>query len=492
MNGSVMKILFATAEVTPFSKVGGLADVAGALPKALESLGAEVKIITPGYDSISWEKYDIEPVGEYKVQVGEEEYSAEIVKTALPGSEDIEVFLVRNSHYFDRKGIYTIPASGEGYPDNDERYIFFMRAILKWLQEEEWIPDIIHCNDHHTGLLPAYLREFYSNDPKLGGIRTVYTIHNMGYQGISEPDALVKAGFPKDYAKTNEAFQFYGKFNFMKVALYYADKINTVSPTYAQEIMSSNEFGFGLEDDLRKRESDVSGILNGVDYSEWSPEKDDLIAHNYDMKNITGKAKNREELLRMNRLVAPRSTPVIGIVSRLVDQKGFDILWDAMEDLLQEDLRLIILGTGDNRYHRLLEEIKQDYPEKFAINLAYDNRMAHMIEAGSDMFLMPSKYEPCGLNQMYSLKYGTIPIVHATGGLADTIDDYDPETHQGNGFSFTNYSSEALLKTIRRGLRTFRNKAQWKFLRDNAMRCDFSWEVSAKKYLELYEEAMKK
>jgi len=482
-----MKVLFASAEVTPFSKAGGLADVAGALPKALESLNVETRIFTPGYSAIPWDDYDVEDVATLNVPIEDTSYPAEIVQTVLPGSKNVPVYFVKNAHFFDRKGIYTVSATGEGYEDNDERFIFFMRAILEWLKQDEWRPDILHSNDHHTALIPAYLKDVYG---ELSAIKSIFTIHNMGYQGIYDPDVIPKTGFPLDYHETNPAFQFWGNVNFMKVALYYAHKITTVSPTYAKEIMSSNEFGFGLEDDLKQRESDVSGILNGVDYSEWSPENDSLIPYNFDNKNIARKSKNRNELLRSNRLVAERSTPVIGMISRLVDQKGFDILWEAMEALLEKDLRLIILGTGDQRYERQLEEIRNDFPQKFAINLAYNNKMAHLIEAGSDMFLMPSKYEPCGLNQMYSLKYGTIPIVHATGGLADTIQNYDPGSHEGNGFSFTEYSSEALLETLERALLTFRNKAQWKFLRDNAMRCDFSWDVSARKYMELYESVL--
>ncbi len=481
-----MKILLASAEVTPFSKVGGLADVAGALPKALEQLGVDIRVITPGYGSINWEQYPVEDEGTYQVPVGEKSLQSGIRKTRLPETKNVPVYFVQNEHLFNREGIYTDPDSGRAYPDNDERFIFFMRAILGWLQDGDWSPDILHSNDHHTALLPAYLKELYSNHEILGAIRHLFTIHNMGYQGIYPADVLKKTGFPEEYFQTKDAFHFHGKVNFMKVALYYADKINTVSPTYAEEIMSSEEFGFGLEEVVRMRKEDVSGILNGVDYSDWSPETDDLIPSQYSMNNIPGKRKNRDELLRKNRLIAEQSTPIIGMVSRLVDQKGFDLMDDALEGLLSLDLRFIVLGTGERRYHRLLEEAKQEFSDKISVNFTYDNPLAHLIEAGSDMFLMPSKYEPCGLNQMYSLKYGTIPIVHATGGLADTIQDYDPATHKGNGFLFCEYTPEALLDTVKRAIKTFRNKAQWKFLRDNAMQCDFSWEVSARKYKELY------
>lgn len=481
-----MKILFASAEVTPFSMVGGLADVAGALPKTLEGLDVDIRVITPGYGSIDRSQYPGQIETTFDVPVGEKSFRARIRKTALPESENVPVYFVQNKQLFDRDGIYTDPDSGRAYPDNDERFIFFMRAILAWLQNNGWTPDILHSNDHHTGLLPAYITDLYSDHETIGSVRNLFTIHNMGYQGIYSADVLKKTGFPDDYARSKEAFQFHGNVNFMKVALCYADKINTVSPTYAEEIMSSEEFGFGLEVVMRMRKEDVSGILNGVDYSEWSPETDKLIPYQYSMNNISGKAKNRDELLRKNRLITEQSTPIIGMVSRLVDQKGFDLMDEALEDLLSLDLRLIVLGTGERRYHRLFEEAKQEFPDKIGVNFTYDNSLAHLIEAGSDMFLMPSKYEPCGLNQMYSLKYGTIPIVHATGGLADTIREYDPSTHKGNGFSFSEYTPEALLDAVKRAMKTFRNKAQWKFLRDNAMECDFSWEVSARKYKELY------
>lgn len=485
-----MKILLASAEIAPFSKVGGLADVAGTLPKALEQYEVDIRLITPGYGSIDWDQYEIREVATLPVRVGENTFTATIGETTLPESENIPVYFIQNKRLYGRPGVYTDPNNGKAFEDNDDRFLFFMLAILEWLKEEEWTPDILHANDHHTGLLPAYLREMYDTHPRLGSIRSLFTIHNMGYQGLYSPDVLAKTGFPDDFYETREAFRFFDRINFMKVALRYADKINTVSPTYAREIMSGEEFGFGLQDVVKQREKDVSGILNGVDYTEWSPETDSLIPYNYSMKNIIGKVKNRDELLRKNRLIAEHGTPIIGMVSRLVDQKGFDLVDDALEELLSMDLRLIVLGTGERRYHRLLEEAKQAHPDKIGINFTYDNPLAHLIESGSDMFLMPSKYEPCGLNQMYSLKYGTIPIVHATGGLADTIQDYDPSEHSGNGFSFQEYSAEALVETIKRAIKTFRNKAQWKFLRDNAMECDFSWDVSARQYLELYESLM--
>ncbi|MCF7805580.1 MAG: glycogen synthase GlgA [Candidatus Marinimicrobia bacterium] len=485
-----MKILFATAEVTPFSKVGGLADVAGALPKALENLDVETRIITPGYATIPFEDYVIKDVDSFDVPVGNESYKADLISTVLPDTDRVEVIFVRNREFFDRDGVYVDSKTGEGFPDEAERFIFFMQAILQWLERSEWMPNILHCNDHHTALLPAYLRETEFDTPELADIKSIFTIHNMGYQGIHNKSVLNKTVFPEKAYSDNGAFDWNGDVNFMKVALRYADKINTVSPTYAREIMSSEEYGFGLQDEIKKRKKDVSGILNGVDYSEWSPENDSLIPYNYSAKEISGKKKNRDELLRKNRIMAERTTPIIGMVSRLVDQKGLDLIDEALQDLLDLDIRLIVLGTGAKKYHYLFEEAKEEYPDKVAVNFAYNNPMAHLIEAGSDMFLMPSKYEPCGLNQMYSLKYGTIPIVHATGGLADTIDNFDSETKEGNGFSFDEYTSEAMMEAIERAIRTFRNKALWKFLRDNAMRCDFSWEVSAGKYIDLYESVL--
>ncbi len=484
-----MNILFATAEVIPFSKAGGLADVAGALPKALEHYNVTTRIITPGYGTIPWEQFEIREEMEFPVPVAGEEHSVQVVSTLLPESRNVQVCFLRNEHYFHRKGIYT-DSTGRGYGDNDERFILLMQGILEWIRRTGWEPDILHCNDHHTGLLPAYLRELHQDTPNLASMKPLFTIHNMGYQGLFPRAVLGKAGFPDAFADEKPAFWHDGWVNFMKVALHYADKINTVSPTYAREIMSSEEFGYGLEGVVKAREADVAGILNGVDYSEWSPQTDEFIPYNYSQNDIAGKAKNRDELLRKYRLMAERTTPVIGMISRLVEQKGFDLMDEVLDDLLARDLHLVILGTGETRYHRLLEEAKKEYPEKIGVEFAYNNPLAHLIEAGSDMFLMPSKYEPCGLNQMYSLKYGTIPIVHATGGLADTIQEFDPVSKAGNGFSFQEYTPDALLNAVDRAIDTFRNKARWKFLRDNAMRCDFSWEVSAGKYVELYEQLL--
>jgi len=486
----LMKVLFVTAEVTPFSKVGGLADVAGALPKALHHLDTDIRVISPGYGTIHWENLTTKSEAKFDVNVGDKTFTATILRTTLSEEDTVPVYFIRNEKLFDRKGIYVDPKTGEGYADDDDRYLFFMRAVLQWIEHSDWTPDILHANDHQTGLLPAFLNEGYPPESSMRKIRSVYTIHNMGYQGIYPESVLEKTGIHPNDTVQPEAFEFFGKVNFMKAALLYADKINTVSPTYAKEIMSSEEFGFGLQDILSERKKDLSGILNGVDYREWSPETDELIPYNYSRKNIEGKSENRSELLRKNRLMAERTTPVIGMVTRLVNQKGLDLIDEALEELLELDMHLIVLGTGERRYHQMFEAAKKSFPEKVGINFAYNNSMAHLIEAGSDMFLMPSKYEPCGLNQMYSLRYGTIPIVHATGGLADTIRDYNPETHQGNGFAFREYSGDALLTAVKRAITTFRNKAQWKFLRDNAMRCDYSWEVSAMEYFKLYESTL--
>jgi len=484
-----MKVLFVTAEVTPFSKVGGLADVAGALPKSLKQLDVDIRVISPAYGSIDFQELSATQETSYTVEMGGKSYETKILETNLPES-DVPVYLIDNEELYGREGVYTKSSSGEAFEDNDDRFIFIMRATMEFLKNSDWTPDIIHCNDHHTALIPAYLKEGVYEDDQFQDIKTLFTIHNMGYQGVYDPDVLPKTGFDEDKFEENDSFSFHGKVNFMKLALRYSDKINTVSPTYAKEIMSSEEFGFGLQDEVKKREEDVSGILNGVDYSEWSPETDDLIPYNFTINDISGKGNNRERLLQQNRLVAERSTPVIGMVTRLVDQKGLDLIEEALDELIQMDMRLIVLGTGERRYHQLLEGAKNESPDKIAVNFAYNNPLAHLIEAGSDMFLMPSKYEPCGLNQMYSLKYGTIPIVHATGGLADTIQDYDRKSHKGNGFSFVKYDSDAMLEAIDRAIQTFRNKAQWKFIRDNAMRADYSWGVSAEKYRRLYESTL--
>ncbi len=494
METKSLKILIASPEVVPFAKTGGLADVCGALPKALVKLGHSVKVILPKYRMVDEEKFKLSevktevpliPIGDKDVKI--------TVKSHNLISPEVEYLFMVNDEYYSREELYQDPSTGFDYEDNDERFILFVRGTLEILKAIGWQPDIIHANDWQSALISAYLKTLYADDPFFKHTKTVFSIHNLAYQGNFPKGTFEKIGVPKDLFYPTSPFEFWGKVNFMKAGISYADVINTVSETYAVEIQSSSEFGHGLEGVLRSRNVDLYGILNGIDYEVWSPEKDKLISYNYSLEDLSGKRKNKELLLKLcNLSSSTRDVPLIGVISRLADQKGFDLLAQISDKLLSLDLQTVILGTGDEKYHRLFKEISKKYPKKISINLRFDNSLAHLIEAGSDMFLMPSRYEPCGLNQLYSLKYGTVPIVRKTGGLADTIENYDPHAGGGTGFVFKNYDAVELLDTIKLALRVYEDKETWIELMKNGMKKDFSWEASAKKYVEMYQKAIQK
>jgi len=395
----------------------------------------------------------------------------------------IEFYFVDYPPYFDRDALYGTP-SGD-YPDNAERFALFSRAVLE-ASKILGVPNIFHCHDWQSALVPVLLRTQYVEDPAFREAGTVFTIHNMGYQGLFPPDILPLLMLPWDLF-TITRMEFFGNVNFLKGALVESDYVTTVSRKYSQEIQTT-EYGFGLEGVLRDRAATVTGILNGVDYDEWSPQKDKFIAAKYSPQDLSGKAKCKLDLLEAFGVSgADPRLPVIGIVSRFAAQKGFDLISQIADRLAREEMIVVALGAGDKQYEEMFQRLHKQFPQKIAVKVAYDNAIAHKIEAGSDMFLMPSKYEPCGLNQIYSLKYGTVPIVRATGGLDDTIEPWDARTGKGTGFKFTEYKGEALLLTIREALRAFRDQSSWQTLMRNGMNKDFSWNASAKEYARVYD-----
>lgn len=459
-----MKILLAASEVVPFAKTGGLADVAGALPQALEALRQEVIIAMPRYKAINDSKF--------RIQRFKDGISYSVV------GRNIRVYFIENEKYFNRDGLYG-DKTGD-YKDNLERFSYYCKKTLELLKEMNFKPDIINVHDWQTSLIPVYLKTLYANDAFYKNIKTILTIHNIGYQGLFPREEFPKLGL--DWNLFNiEGLEFYGKINILKAGIEFSDYINTVSPTYSKEIQTK-EFGFGLEGLLNKRHDSVFGILNGLDYSIWNPQDDRFIAKNYSLESIQDKYKNKEDLQRICKLPLRQDVPLFGIVSRLAEQKGFDILADAVDSICKINLQLVILGTGDIKYHLILKGMVKKYPKVISLHLKFDDPLAHKIYAGSDMFLMPSKYEPCGLGQMISLKYGTIPLVFKTGGLADTVNN-------DNGFVFERYSKDDLIKAVKQAVAVFKNKKKWAQLIDRAMRYNFSWEESAKKYLQLYEKA---
>ena len=486
-----MKVAFVSSEVVPFSKTGGLADVAGALPKFLAQLGHQVTIFTPLYSGIRKRFKPRKAKKPIAVPVGSDTVEGAIYRGKLPDSK-VKVVFIANDRYFDRDGLYG--DEGGDYPDNCSRFVFFSRGVLEAMRALKFKPDIIHSNDWQSGLIPVYCRVGYDEGEPFSAAPHVFTIHNMAYQGLFWHWDIPLTNIGWEHFNYKE-LEFYGKINFLKGGIVFADTITTVSPTYAKEIQSDEELGAGLHGVLSDRSQDVFGVLNGIDYTVWNPETDKLIPSTYSIKNLSGKAACKRELQKEAGLPPKPDVPLVGMITRLADQKGLDLIADGIDEMMADQLQFVLLGTGLEKYHVLFEQVAKRYPQKAGIFLKFDNRLAHMIEAGADMFLMPSRYEPCGLNQMFSLKYGTVPIVRETGGLADTITDAtDANVKAGtaNGFSFEPYETAALLEAIGRALDAYADKACWSKLVAVGMAQDWSWARSAREYVKLYEHTLKK
>jgi starch synthase len=471
------RILMVAPEATPFAKTGGLADVIGALPAALHAAGEKVAVVMPWYRSVRLATSPREALRDLRVLLGPHTYTANIFETVERG---VTFYLVSCPPLFDRPGLYGERSAD--YPDNHIRFGAFCRAALD-VARHLFLPDILHCHDWQSALAPIYLRYAFSGDPTFLGTRVLFTIHNLGYQGLFPPEALLDLGIGHDIF-TPGILEFFGRVNLLEGGLYFSDFINTVSRGYAREIQTP-DLGFGLDGFLRARANRLSGIVNGVDYSEWNPETDVHIARNYSAADLAGKAVCKRALLEQLGLPTDDlQTPVIGMVSRMVDQKGFDLLVEAADDLLKEEVMFTLLGSGEPKYERFFRNLAATHPDRVAVHIGYDEVLAHRIEAGADMFLMPSRYEPCGLNQIYSLRYGTVPIVRAVGGLDDTIDET-------TGFRFHEYTGAALLASIRQALDAYAARAAWHELMRTGMKKDFSWEKAAGDYATLYREMLR-
>jgi starch synthase len=476
-----LRVLLASSEAVPFAKTGGLADVSGALPRALRRIGVEADCILPLYRSVDRGRFALAPVEpSLPVPVGRMVEPGAIEEADAGGG--VRAFLVDNPKYFHREHLY---GTRDGdYVDNCERFAFFCRAVLEWLVRTGRRYDILHCNDWQTALIPAYVRNLYRGAEALRGTGTVFTVHNLGYQGIFWNHDLPMTGLSWDLF-TPRGVEFYGKLNLLKAGLVFADALTTVSPTYSREIQTP-EYGHGLEGVLFERRAVLYGILNGADYGEWSPEEDEFIAARYSQEDLSGKAACRADLLAEFGWTGPVPEPVVGMIGRLTVQKGFDLIEQVGDWLAAQPMRLVILGAGERKYEELMAELGRRYPEKISIRLAYDNRLAHKIEAGADMYLMPSRYEPCGLNQIYSLRYGAVPVVRDTGGLADTVVDADEDPAGGTGFKFRRYEADALKDALARALSAWGDPPRWEAIRRRGMEKDFSWDASARQYASLY------
>ena len=477
-----MRIVLASSEVAPFAKTGGLADVAGALPKALAKLGHDLRVVLPKYRMVDAAKHRLRPMlASLPVPVAGRTEIAAIWQGEIG---PVPVYFVQHDGYYDREGLYQT-RDGD-YPDNAERFAFFSRAVLELSRVLEFIPDVYHCNDWQTGLIPTYLRTTLHGAREFHAAGVLFTVHNLGYQGLFGPEALAAADLGHELFNPF-GIEFYGKVNFLKAGLVFADLITTVSRKYSEEIQTE-EFGHGLEGVLRARAKDLHGILNGIDYDEWHPSRDPYIAAKFSQDNLAGKAACKADLQRAFGLPERADVPLLAVISRLASQKGMDLVAEALDVVLALDAQFVLLGTGEPALHQDFESAKARHGSRVGLKLGFDVGLSHKIEAGADMFLMPSRYEPCGLNQMYSLAYGTVPIVRATGGLDDTIQPFDPATGEGNGFKFAGTTSEALLETVRTAVAAYRQPDQWRRLVKNGMACDFSWDRSAREYEALYQQ----
>ena len=475
-----MKVLMVAAEMTPLVKIGGLADVMGSLPKALRAMGHDIRLILPGYQQIDQSLQGLATEKKVTVALGGKDWTGEIFETQVG---EVPVYLIKSPDFYERPGIYVNP-EGRDYPDNLFRFSFFCVAALEALQVLSFRPEIIHCNDWHTSLIPGLIKTHYSSDPFYQSIRTLLTIHNLGYQGVFSLEELRSLDF-NPWLSSAEGYEFYGKANLLKGGILLSDAINTVSPNYARETQIP-EYGWGLDEVLRSRRDDIFGIINGLDYQEWNPATDLYIVSPFSIDSIEQKVDNKLALQRNLGLREDQEVPLLGLVARLVEQKGIDLLEEALPDLLREtNLQFVVLGTGEKKYENLLQNLRMNFPQQVAVEFSFNELRAKQIYSGADMFLLPSRYEPCGLAQMICMRYGTIPIARATGGLVDTVTDYDPEG-KGNGFLFYPFTGSALREAILRALQVYAEPTAWKELITRGMQTDFSWKNSALEYLALY------
>ncbi|MFD2923743.1 glycogen synthase GlgA [Halobacillus naozhouensis] len=472
-----MNVLMVGSECTPFIKTGGLADVLGSLPQALVEQGHQVRVVLPKYEEMNDEwKDQLTLLHKLNVQIGWRNQYAGVEYLEYDG---IPVYFIDNEYYFKRSNLY-------GYEDEAERFVFFNKAVLEMVRTIEWRPDILHCHDWQTGLIPVFLHTHYQADEALNGMKTVFTIHNLKYQGIFADSVLHDLMDLDEQMMTEDRLEFFGDINFMKGALNYADAITTVSETYAKEIQTPY-YGENLDGVLRKQSDRLAGIVNGINTKDYNPLSDESLAFPF-RSSLVKKFQNKMWLQEQLQLPVRKDVPMIGIVSRLVEQKGFDLVARVMDELLyHEDIQLVLLGTGEQDYEKMFEWAQVKYPEKVSANIMFNESLSRQVYAASDMFLMPSRFEPCGIGQLIALRYLAAPIVRETGGLVDTVQPFNEQTEEGNGFTFTNYNAHDMLFTIRRALELYHEEDGWKKLVKNMVKTQFPWKHSARRYSEVYE-----
>ncbi len=478
-----LKICFATSEVAPFAKTGGLADISAALPLELHRAGHEPRVFMPFYSRVTEGGHETQPVEGLQnvpTYLGPRSFAFSLRTATLPGS-DLAIYLVDCPRLFQRPGIYTQDA------DEHLRFLLLTRAAIESCQRMQWSPDVFHCNDWQTALAPLYLKSVYAWDRLFANTKSILTIHNLGYQGAFASKILPDLGLGDNAHLLHQEDLKAGRIGFLRSGILYADALTTVSPTYAKEIQTE-ALGMGLDPMLRARADSLFGILNGIDEREWNPRTDALIPYKYSVRSMHRKERNKESLLFKLGLPYEKGVPVAGIVTRLTAQKGIELVTGALQDLIaKRDMRFVALGSGEPSHEESLTRLQRQFPSKVCFYRGYSNELAHLIEAGADMFLMPSRYEPCGLNQMYSMKYGTVPVVRKTGGLADTVEQFDPKTGEGTGLVFDHYDVDGLRWAVKRALELYADRKAWLQLLRNGMERDYSWPTQSAKYVELYQ-----
>ncbi len=470
-----LKVLIVSSEVSPYAKSGGLGDVAGSLPKALRKAGVDARVVFPKYRTIN-DKFltGCEYVSSFDVTLDWRKQKADIFTL----NADVPTYMIGNDFYFGRAGYY-------GYGDDNERFAFFCKAAIEFLDYIDFVPDVIHCNDWQTGPICLYVKDRYSKIKYFSNIKTLFTVHNLQYQGMFPRDTLRMMELDDNYYFTNDKLEFFNAVSFMKAGLLYSDAISTVSRTYSYEVQTA-EYGYGLDGVLRARSHELYGIVNGIDYDINNPADSTKIYANFSAKDMSGKAENKKKLQEELGLPQRADVPMFSIISRLVDQKGINLILQAAHNLLSRDVQLVVLGTGDYHYENMFRDLAYRYPDKVSANILFDDTLAQKIYAGSDLFLMPSLFEPCGLGQLFCMSYGTVPVTRTTGGLVDTVKHFDAETGEGNGFQFHDYDAGGLLWAIDRALEIYADPELWKKVVQNAIETKFSWDTSAQEYIEVY------
>jgi len=476
-----LKVLILAAEIVPFAKVGGLADVVGALPKALQALGHDVRLVMPRYRQVDPNRFHLQPILE-AVPVSMGNYQVQVSVCRGEIGDHIPVYMIDAPRYFDRENIY-------GYTDDGERFILLCRAALETVQALNWSPDVVHCNDWHTGIVPNWMQTIYRDNAFFANTASVYTIHNLAYHGIFGYRLLEVAGVATNGFLYPQIAEFGNVVDIMGRGILFADTVTTVSERYAQEILTPT-FGEKLDHLLRSRRDRLFGILNGIDYQEINPATDGYIHTQFDAQSLERRIENKVALQEQMHVPVREDVPLLAMISRLTDQKGFDLLGQIIQPLLAQGIQFVLLGIGDQHYHEMFQSLAARYPEQVAIFLTFNTELARRIYAGSDMFLMPSRFEPCGTSQMNAMRYGCVPIVRQVGGLADTVQEYDPSSGDGNGFVFKNYDPWEFFAAVVRAMALYRFKDIWRTLQQRGMEADHSWNASAKRYVEVYRNAI--